>query len=68
VNDVAAQAAAQYRADKNSVIVTTSSELEVNIYNTLGVQVASQTVAPGTTHISLPAGIYVVNNTKLVVG
>jgi hypothetical protein len=68
VSNVAASTAAQYRADKNSVIVTTSSDLEVNIYNTLGVQVASQTVAPGTTHIALPAGIYVVNNTKLIVG
>jgi hypothetical protein len=67
VSDATANAVS-LSADKNSVIVKASEPTEVRIYNTLGVQVAAQTVAAGTTHIALPQGIYIVNNTKLIVG
>jgi hypothetical protein len=66
--EVATSDVATYSADKSSVIVTTNNDLEVNIYNAAGVQVASQKVAAGTTHIALPKGIYIVNDTKLIVG
>ncbi len=55
-------------ADSKAVIITTATPLSVNIYTTAGVQVASQTAAIGTTRIELPQGIYIVNDTKVVVG
>ena len=68
VDNVAAQAATSYSADRNSVIVKASAPVEVNVYTTAGVQVASQKVEAGTTHIALPQGIYLVNDTKVIVG
>jgi hypothetical protein len=68
VSDATTNSVASYSADKHSVIVKTSEETDVTVYNTAGVKVAAQKVAPGTTHIALPAGIYIVNNTKLIVG
>jgi hypothetical protein len=66
--EVATSALTTYSADETAIIVTTNNDLEVNIYNVAGVQVASQKVAAGTTRISLPKGIYIVNDTKLIVG
>lgn len=68
VQDVSAAAATTYSADKTGVIVKTSDEIDVNIYNAAGAQVASQKVAAGTSHIALPLGIYVVNGVKVIVG
>jgi hypothetical protein len=68
VSDATTNSVASYSADKHSVIVKASEETDVTVYNTAGVKVAAQKVAPGTTHIALPAGIYIVNNTKLIVG
>jgi hypothetical protein len=68
VSDAAAAAAVKLSADKTAVIVNAAEDTDVTIYNTAGVQVAAQKVGAGTTRIALPAGIYLVNNTKLIVG
>lgn len=51
----------------DALTVTTLESLPVAIYTADGRLVQTLVVAPGTTTVALPAGIYVVNNTKVII-
>jgi hypothetical protein len=50
------------------VIVNAAEATRVDIFNALGQAVVSTAVKAGVTTFSLPAGIYVANGQKVIVG
>lgn len=66
VNKVVADSKVKAYGVDGAVRVSASEPATVAVYNVAGQKVAQQTVN-GETTIALPAGFYVVNNTKVIV-
>lgn len=60
-------AGTRYIGEQGGVKIISNEAVDVNIYNTLGQVVYSGNIAAGTNFVSLPQGIYVANNNKVVV-
>lgn len=67
INQSIAKESTTYSAVTGGVNINAARPLDVNIYNAAGAKVAARSVEAGTTHIDLPQGVYLVNDTKVVV-
>jgi hypothetical protein len=52
---------------KDAIVVKSNAAIIVNVYSILGQLVRSIKVSGGETHISVPAGLYIVNGKKVIV-
>lgn len=55
------------RSEKGKILVLTDDLLQVTVYDITGRIVKQQLVRPGTTELSLSAGLYIINGIKVVV-
>jgi len=52
---------------KDAIVVKANAKIIVNVYTILGQQIRKVEVAGGETRISVPAGVYIVNGSKVIV-
>ena len=64
---VAGKAATAVYGTKGAIVVNADEAATVRIFNITGAQVATVNAKAGTTTVSVPAGIYIANGTKVIV-
>ena len=50
-----------------AIVVKSNAAVKVNVYSVVGQRIRSTVVAGGETHIPVPAGLYIVNGSKVIV-
>ncbi len=56
-----------FTGDEGHITVSTASPAKVDVYTPSGAHVASADAPAGTSHITLPAGVYIANGNKVIV-